>query len=529
MSDYDLIVRGGVVVDGSGAPPFRKDIGVIGDTIVKIGDLSGRAAEEVVDAEGLAVAPGFVDIHNHSDGDLFLLPTADNYVTQGVTTVVVGNCGYSLAPLTERNREFMELSEAEFVREFGRIPWRSFREYLDLLDGLEKSLNVATLVGHGTVRGAVLGTEDVRPSEKQLGEMRELVEEALRDGAFGMSSGLIYVPGVFSEISELAELAKAVAAYGGVYATHMRNEGVGLMDAVIEAVEVGLRSGVSLEISHVKAAGTPAWGGVEKVLSIIEEYAGRGYDISADAYPYAASSTGLEALLPSWVRDGGLGKMVQRLSNPTTLEVLQKELNRYGIPEEGHTDWDKIRISYSGSHPEVLGRSIEEVSRMWDADPVQTIAKLLVGDGGSTRVIIHTMSEDDVSRAVAHPLVAIGSDGAVHKPGNSMPHPRSYGTFPRVIAKYVRETKTLSLAEAIRKMTSLPARKLGLWDRGLIRPGLKADLVIFSHNTIKDRATYEDPCTHSSGVEYLIINGGLVIRDGELTRARPGRLLRRRA
>lgn len=527
MPVYDVIIRNGVLIDGTGAPPYKRDIGVLGDTIAKIGDLSSESAEEVIDANGLFVAPGFIDIHNHSDSNIFIVPTADNYVTQGVTTVVVGNCGYSPAPLTENNREFIEYSERDLIKEVGGVPWRSFSEYLKRLEALEKSLNIATLVGHGTLRSAVLGVGEVRPSEKQLSEMSYLLDEVMKAGAFGMSSGLIYVPGMFCDTRELIELTKVVSRYGGIYSTHIRNEGVGLLDAVIEAIQVGLASGVSLEISHVKAAGPPAWGSVPKVLRVIEEYVRRGYDFSADAYPYAASSTGLEALLPTWVREGGPEKMIERLKNQDLLSELRDFLRRHGIPEEGHADWDKIRISYSGTHPEVLGKSIEEVSRMWGADPVTTIAKLLIDDDGVTNVVIHTMSEDDVTEAISHPLVAVGSDGSVMKFGEGMPHPRNYGTFPRVIAKYVRELKVLSLSEAVRKMTSLPARKLGLYDRGLLRPGFKADLVIFNYYTIRDKATFENPHTYSTGIEYLLVNGKLVIREGGHTGAKPGKLLRR--
>ncbi len=527
MRVYDVIVRKGILVDGSGAPPYRKDIGIIDDTIVKIGDLSGESAEEIINANDLFVAPGFIDIHNHSDSSIFITPTADNYVTQGVTTIVVGNCGYSPAPLTENNREFLEYSEVEFIKEVGSIPWYSFSEYLKHLEALKKSLNVVALVGHGTLRSAVLGVGDVRPSEKQLSEMSELLNEAMSAGAFGMSSGLIYVPGMFSDTYELIELAKIVSRYGGIYSTHIRNEGVGLLDAVIEAIQVGLASGVSLEISHVKAAGPPAWGSVPKVLNLIEEYVRRGYDFSADAYPYTASSTGLEALLPTWVREEGPEKMIEKLSNPNLLSKLRNFLERYGIPEEGHSDWDKIRISYSESHPEVLGRSIEEISRVWESDPVSTIAKLLIEDKGLTSVVIHTMNDEDVTKAVSHPLVAIGSDGSVMRFGKGMPHPRNYGTFPRIIARYVRELKVLSLPEAVRKMTSLPARKLGLHDRGLLRPGFKADLVVFNYYTMRDRATFENPHIYSTGVEYLLVNGKLVIREGKHTEVKPGRFLRR--
>lgn len=527
MSKYDIIIRGGVLVDGTGAPPFRRDIGIADGIIVKISDLSGESAEEIIEARDFFVAPGFIDIHNHSDSSIFMLPTADNYVTQGVTTIVVGNCGYSPAPLTEENKEFIEYGEREFIKEFGSIPWRSFSEYLKNLELLEKSLNVVTLVGHGTLRSAVLGAGEARPTARQLEEMKNLLIEAMNAGAFGMSSGLIYVPGIFSDTIELIELSRVVSRYGGVYATHIRNEGVGLIDAVIEATQVALASGVSLELSHVKVAGPPAWGSVSKVLDLIEEYARRGYDFSADAYPYAASSTSLEALLPAWVREGGYEKMVEKLKKPELLNELKSFLMRYGIPEEMHSDWDKIRVSYSENHPEVLGKNIEEISRIWGVEPVDAIVRLLVEDEGLTNVVMHTMNEDDVVKAVSHPLVAIGSDGSVMRFGEGVPHPRNYGTFPRVIAKYVREMKVLSLPEAIRKMTSLPARKLGLYDRGVLRPGFKADIVVFNYYTIRDRATYENPHTYSTGVEYLLVNGELVVKEGKHTGVKSGKLLRK--
>lgn len=527
MTKYDVIIRKGVVIDGTGAPPLRRDIGVINDVIAKVGDLSGELAEEVIEARDFFVAPGFIDIHNHSDTSIFMVPTADNYVTQGVTTIVVGNCGYSPAPLTEENKEFIEYSEREFIKEFGHIPWRSFSEYLERLEALEKSLNIVTLVGHGTIRSAVIGVEEAKPTAKQLEEMKDFLIEAMNAGAFGMSSGLIYVPGIFSDTFELIELSKIVSKYGGIYATHIRNEGVGLMDAVIEAVQIALASGVSLELSHVKAAGSPAWGSVPKVLDLIEEYVGRGYDFSADAYPYSASSTSLEALLPAWVREGGPEKMIEKLRKPELLNKLRSFLNRYGIPEEMHADWDKIRVSHSESHPEVLGKSLEEISRVWGVDATGAMARLLIEDEGLTGVVIHTMSEDDVAKAISHPLVAIGSDGSVMRFGEGVPHPRNYGTFPRVIARYVREMRLLSLPEAVRKMTSLPARKLGLYDRGMLRPGFKADLVVFNYYTMKDRATYENPHTYSAGVEYLLVNGRLVVREGKHTGVKSGKLLRK--
>jgi N-acyl-D-amino-acid deacylase len=527
MPHYDLVIRNGIVVDGSGAPPFRADIGVVGDTIARVGDLSGSTAEKVIDASGLVVAPGFIDIHNHSDTSVFLVPTADNYVMQGVTTIVVGNCGDSPAPLTERNIDAFKDSEKRLVEALGEIPWRTFSEYLNALDKLEKSINVATLVGHGTVRSAVLGFENVKPSARELNEMKTLVEEAMKAGAFGLSTGLIYVPSMFADTREIIELAKVVARYGGVYATHMRNEGVKLLDSVIEAITIGVESGAAVEISHLKASGIPAWGNVSRALAIIEDYVARGYDVSADAYPYTASSTSLSALLPSWVREGGVRKMLERLRDPSVIDRIEREFEEHGVMEERYLLWSQVVIAYSETHKEFEGMSIADIAEKLGLSPVKAVARILEDDGGRTTVVIHSMTEEDVIEAISHPLVAIGSDGSVKRFGEGKPHPRNYGTFPRVIARYVKELKVLSLPEAVRKMTSLPARKLGLWDRGLIRPGFKADIVVFNYYTIADTATYTNPHQFPKGIRYVIVNGSVVVDSGMHTGLKPGKLLRK--
>jgi len=526
MPRYDIVIHGGYVLDGTGAPPMKKDIGIVGDTIARIGDLSGAEAEKVINAEGLFVAPGFIDIHNHSDLGVFLIPTADNYIMQGVTTVVVGNCGSSPAPVTDKNVEAFKEFRKEFYEKFG-IPWRSFSEYMAKLDELEKSINVAPLVGQGTIRSAVMGFENRAPTEGELEEMKRLVAEAMESGAFGMSTGLIYVPSAFASTEEIIELAKVVARYGGIYATHMRNEGNHLLDAVIEAITIGVRSGAGVEISHLKASGIPAWGNVRKALALIEDYARRGYDVSADAYPYTASSTGLEALFPKWVREGGRKKLVERLRDPEVIERIRRDLARIGLMEGRYIEWYQVVIALSESHPEVVGKNLEEIAREWGLDPLRAAARLLIDDEGGTFVVLHAMSESDVREAIRHPLVAISSDGSIREFGKGKPHPRNYGTYPRVIAKYVREEKLLPLPEAIRKMTSLPARKIGLWDRGIIRPGMKADITVFNFYTIKDTATYENPHSYPQGIEYVIVNGKVVVEEGRHTGAKPGRLLRR--
>ncbi|PCN50915.1 hypothetical protein B6U99_01920 [Candidatus Geothermarchaeota archaeon ex4572_27] len=321
----DIVLRGGLVIDGTGAPPFRGDVGISGGSIAAIGDLSGVPAERVVDVRGMVVCPGFIDIHNHSDISIFAVPTADNYVLQGVTTIVTGNCGLSPAPVTRENREFIRDSFRPYSAEI-TIGWRGFGEYLERLEALDKGVNVAPLVGHGTVRAAVMGLSDQRPGEDEMREMKRLVDEAMAAGAFGLSTGLVYVPGVFAATEEVAELARVSAERGGIYATHVRDEGEGLLDALAEAVAVARSSGAPLQVSHLKASGRANWGRVSAALALLEDLASRGFDVSADAYPYTAGATYLAALLPPWAREGGPREMARRLRDPGVVERLRREL-----------------------------------------------------------------------------------------------------------------------------------------------------------------------------------------------------------
>lgn len=525
MAHYDLIIRNGVVVDGTGSPPYRADIGVRGDTIARIGDLSGETGERVIDAKGLYVAPGFIDIHNHSDIAVLSIPTADNYVLQGVTTIVIGNCGSSPAPLTDLNKREVEKNIKRDYPDV-EIRWESFSEYLRALEEKRPSINIVPLVGHGTIRSAVVGFEDRRPSERELLEMKRLLEASIEEGAFGMSTGLIYPPSMYGDTREIIELMKTVSRHGVLYATHMRNEGVGLIDSVIEAVTIGLEAGVSVEISHLKASGRPAWGKVDTALAIITEYVSRGYDVSADAYPYTASATSLSAILPREFREGPREKVLERLSSPGAVEVLRERLGE-SLLEERYLSWSDIMISYSPRHRELEGMRLDKIAERLGLDPVEAIVRLLIEDELGTGMILFGMREEDVEKVISHPLVAIGSDGSVGRLGEGRPHPRRYGTFPRVIARYVREKKILSLPEAIRKMTSLPARKLRLWDRGVIRPGLRADLVVFDFYRIEDTATYENPHSYPRGIKYVVINGVVVAESGRLVVPGAGRVIRR--
>ncbi|MEM3926991.1 MAG: D-aminoacylase [Desulfurococcaceae archaeon] len=528
VTRFDLIIKNGIVVDGSGSPPFRADIGILGDRIWKIGNLAGSEADIVIDAKGLMISPGFIDIHNHSDISLLELPTADNYVLQGVTTIVIGNCGYSPAPLTDLNRDEI-IREVKNIHPDVQITWSTFNEYLNTLEKTKPSINVVPLVGHGTIRSAVLGFADTVASERDISLMKSLVEEAMRSGAFGISTGLIYVPGMFSDRKEIIELAKIAAIYQGIYFTHMRNEGVGLVDSVIEALEIGLNSGLGVEISHLKACGRPNWGKVKTVLDLISEYAYKGHDVSADAYPYEAWSTSLTTLLPSDYRKGSASEILEKLLNPNAIYDIMNKQSDLAI-EEGYISWHDIEISFSLRHKEWEGMRLSQIAEKLGIDPVEVMVKLLIEDELLTEIVGFTISPTDVESVISHPLVAIGSDGSIYRKGMGKPHPRSYGTFPRVIAKFVREKKVISLPEAIRKMTLLPARKLGIWDRGLIRPGFKADLVIFDYYAINDTATYNNPHSYPTGIKWVIVNGEIVAENGKvLTSARPGSVLRKTA
>jgi len=524
--EFDLIIRNGVIVDGSGTPPFKSDVGIVGDTIKAIGDLTGVKSEEVIDAENLIVAPGFIDIHNHSDISIFEVPTADNYILQGVTTLVVGNCGWSPAPLTDVNKD-------EVIKEIKKehpevvVSWRSFNDYLNALESLKPSVNIAPLVGHGTVRSAVLGFMSSKPSESDLTKMRELVKEAMEAGALGLSTGLIYIPGTFASTDEIIELAKVASRYGGMYATHMRNEGVGLLDSINEAITIGVKAGITVEISHLKASGRPNWGKVTTALGIISDYTSRGFDVSADAYPYTASSTSLSALLPQDIREGSTEEVLKKLKDPAVVKELTERLGGVAF-EERYISWSDIMISFSLKHKEFEGLRMDKVAERLGLDPVNAMVKLLIDDELATGMVSFGMSEEDVEKVITHPYVAIGSDGSVGKFGEGKPHPRRYGTFPRIIAKYVRERKALTLTEAIRKMTSLPARKLKLWDRGLIRPGFKADITIFNYYVVEDTATYENPHSYPRGIRYVIVNGRPTVVNGRLDKnVRNGAILRR--
>lgn len=519
---YDLLVENGLVVDGTGNPWFKAEIGILDEHIESIGNLRDSDAEKRIDATGLIVAPGFIDIHTHSDFPVLIDPRVESKVRQGVTTEVIGNCGTSAAPMNSDVKAYRaRFMGAQFA---GGLDWKSMDDYLNVLDNRGASFNVVPLVGHGTVRQNVMGFEMRAPTLSELRAMTRLVEEAMEEGAWGISTGLIYPPSCYAKTDEIVELAKVLPKYGGIYFSHIRGEGDTLLDAVKEAIEVGERAEAPVEIAHFKATGRRNWGRTEQSLRLVEEARSRGVDVTFDQYPYIASSTGLTAELPEWSLEGGASKLLERLRSPEE----RRRIAESPVIEE--RDWNNIVIASSKNHPQHEGKSVSEIARLEKKDPFDMVFDLLLAEEGQVNVVIFEMNEEDVRRVMRSPYMMVGSDSRAVAPlgilGTGKPHPRYYGTFPRVIGHYVREG-VITLQEAIRKMTSLPAQRLGLKDRGLLKEGFKADITVFDPNKVKDEATFTDPHRFPSGIPYVIVNGTLVVDKSEHTGALPGKTLRK--
>jgi len=475
----------------------------------------------------MVVSPGFIDMHSHSDVHLLINPLAESKIRQGVTTEVTGNCGSSPAPITKENFELFKRRYGPLAEE---IPWdwRTFGEYLDKLQGNGVAVNVAPLQGHGTIRIAVMGYDNRQPTSTEMERMQDLVAEGMKAGAFGLSTGLIYPPSCYAETQELIELCRVVARFGGYYSSHIRGEGRTLIDAVKEAITIGERAGVPVEISHRKAWGRDNWGKVKETLKLIEEAQYRGVDVTCDVYPYTASSTGLGASISPWAHEGGIEKMLERLKDPEIRLRLKREMEA-----QDQAGWDKVLIAQCEENKDYVGKTIQETAQSRGMDPYDFVFNFLIEEKGSVATVSFAMHPEDVAMVIGHPVSMIGSDGYSLTPygvlGKGKPHPRSYGTFPRVLAKYVREEGVLSLEESIYKMTGLPARKLGLKDRGIIAEEACGDLVIFDPSEVEDAATFQEPHQYPKGIKYVMVNGQIVVEEGEHTRAKPGKVLRKRA
>lgn len=524
----DLVLRGGTVFDGTGGPGVEADVAVAGDRIQAVGRVVDRGALEI-DLRGRAVAPGFIDIHTHADLPLLANPRAENRVLQGITLEVGGNCGSSPGPWGEDEYQAVR---SQYRDSYGaEVDFKDLGGFFRALERTPPSVNAACMVGHGTIRGTVMGGADRPPTEAELARMVDLVREALQQGAVGFSSGLEYTPGSFADRGELVELARALRGTGYPYATHMRNEDDAVLAAVEEALHVGRVAGVPVQISHLKAQGERNWWKAAAILEVVEEAVAQGTEVHFDRYPYVAYSTGLSNLFPSWARAGGNPAFIARLEDPEQRSVLEAYA-REKVAQLG--SWDAVQITSvrTPGNAWIGGRRLGEAAEAVGEDPFELTVRLLREEGGSVGMIGFGMSEENTAMILSHPRGMICSDGSVYAPSGPLsggsPHPRSYGTFPRVLGHYVRDTGILSLEAAIHKMTGLPSSKLGLARRGLLRPGMYADLVAFDPGSVADRATFADPHQYPSGIDLVVVNGVVTAREGEMLGPLAGRPVRGR-
>jgi N-acyl-D-amino-acid deacylase len=526
---HDILIRGGTLYDGSGSAGVEADLAIDGDRIAAIGRITG-SARKTLNVHGLAVAPGFIDIKTHSDFTLPINPKAESKVRQGVTTEIIGHCGFSVAPALPGKVDMLKdyLSPS--------APWLPFREtsfpdYLDTFPAV--AVNAGMLIGHNTLRLMVMGMAERAPTDAELKQMIALLEDALGAGALGLSSGLFTPPGSYAKPDELIALGHVLKRHNAGYFTHLRDESNKVIEAVEEAIALGEICGVHVEIVHFKCSGTDNWGKAATALKMIADARARGIDVDCDSYPYAAGSNPLKNLLPPWVQAGGVEPMLKRLRERDTRDKIREDIAREGLNNWGRIpSWECVQISISPNLPHHAGRTIAQLAKERSEDPIDTLCDYLADDKGATRVLVTSISEDDIRTIVASPRALVGSDGNCVAPygtvSKGMPHPRFYGTFPRVLTHYVREQKALPLEHAIHKMTGATARALKLKDRGLLKEGYRADLAIFDPADFADRATYADPHQYPSGARTtVIVNGTLVVENAVHTGALPGKVLRR--
>ena len=529
VQEFDLVVKNGTILDGTGGPGWRADIGVVGDTIDAISAIDPARASRVLDASGQHVSPGFIDIHSHSDSTIFAYPTADSRSRQGITTEVTGQCGFSAAPLegVDADKRRSELEEETGAP----VEWTTIPSYFEHLEQTGISVNQAFLLGHGSLRQNIAGLEDRHLSDSEMSALVRSVEEGMDDGAFGLSTGLEYLPGTFTPTEEIVAVARVVARRGGFYASHIRNEESGLLEALYEAIQIGIRAGLPVQISHLKAAGGPNWPKQRAALNLIESARRDGVDIMADAYPYTAYSTGLTIFVPAWAQEGGWDRLGERLSDTNLRARIRDEVVSSVTGNPGEFKFIVIASTKTEQNRHFIGKNVEEIGDAWGVEPVDAALRLLVEEEGTVSMIGHGMSPENVELVLSHPLVMVGSDGSsiapTGKAAETRPHPRYYGCCPRVLSHYCRERGIFDLPTAVRKMTGTPADQAGIHDRGRIARGKKADLVVFNAATVKDEATFDDPHQYASGISYVVVNGEVVVEHGEHTGARPGRVLRK--
>jgi len=503
-AQYDLVIRNARIVDGTGNPWYRGDVALKGDSIAAIAPSIAGDAKRVVDAQGRILSPGFIDVHTHAIRGIFEKPTADNYIRQGVTTVFEGLDG-GLG-----------------------MPKGSVKPFLDKLEATPRSINVGAFLGQGSVRDAVLGLVNRKATPEEIERMKQLVAQGMRDGAWGLSTGLFYVPGNFTPLEEVVELEKVVAPYRGVHMSHMRDEANGVVDSVKETIAIGELGGVPTHVSHHKTMGKAAWGRSVETLALIDDARARGIDVTLDQYPYAASSTTIQAaLLPQWAQEGGIKQAAARLKDPAERAKVRAETARLIMTERGGGDPKNVQVVQCTWDESLNGKNLTQVTQGRGLEPtVENAAETVMWmvENGGCRGVFHAIGEEDIDRIMRHPATMIASDGEVAT-GRGAIHPRSYGTFARVLGVYVHDKHVLSLEDAVRKMSSLPAQRVGLHDRGVVRPGMKADLVIFDPDRVRDVATYDNPHQFAVGYASVIVNGQVVFENGAMTSARPGVVL----
>lgn len=498
---FDLIIQGGRLIDGSGNPWYEADVGIRGERIVSIGDLAGANTDRTIDASGLIVAPGFIDPHTHAIRGIFDVPNAESALLQGVTTLTEGNDGSSPYPIDEHYRAIAEK---------------------------KISPNWAVFVGQGTIRQLVIGSDDRRASPSELQRMKDMVADAMQQGALGISTGLFYVPGSFTPTEEVIELSKVAAQYKGIYISHLREEAAQLLDSVEETIQIGEQANIPVQITHHKVIGVENWGSSIDSLRMVDEARARGIDVTIDQYPYTASQTGITALIPQWAQEGGEESMIARIDNPETRPAIKVAIVDKILYDRGGGDPKNVFISRNPLDRSTEGKNLAQLTAEKGMSPTAEnaaeVVMELVKAGGATAVY-HAIGAEDVDRIMQHPATAIGSDGPVSVFGVGAPHPRQYGTFARVLGHYVRERGVITLEEAVRKMSSLSAQRLGIKNRGLLVEGYFADIAVFDADEIKDRATFEDPHQYAIGMKYVLVNGELVVEDGQHTGRRPGKVL----
>jgi N-acyl-D-amino-acid deacylase len=529
---FDLIIEKGEVVDGTGATRFRADVGVTGETVAAVGDLSQAEAKRRMDATGLIVSPGFIDVHCHSDTTLLINPRGESMIRQGCTTQVIGNCGHTVAPISPALRA--KLRETLAVIDFGiEWEWTTFGEFLDAYQEHGIAVNVAPLVGHCAIRADAMGFEDRPPTADEMRRMQNLVAQCMEEGAWGLSAGQMYPPSMYADTDELVELCKTVAQRNGIYATHMRSYSVALVESVTETCEIARRSGVRAQVSHLAVSGKPYWGKVAECLRLIEE-TNREAEVHADKYPYTAGSANLSQRLPGWAHAGGADAMLTRLADPDTRARIKSEMEnppaawRDFVP----IDFHDLIVSFvaSDKNKPIEGRTVAEIAGERNLDPNDAIIDLILEERNRVNMVAHAQSEEETRAAIKDRYGMVGSDGWAVAPYGELsvgkPHPRSYGTFPRVLGRYVRQDKVMSLEEAVHKMSGLPAAKLGLKDRGTLAVGKAADVCIFNPATVLDRADFANPHQYPDGIEYVVVNGWVEIERGQHHGGLRGRVLR---